>query len=60
MWEGKYDEKLNQLYDEYYERFGCLPDTYEEIYYDDMSYDEFVGYINQALEKNVEIDEVIE
>lgn len=42
MWEGKYDEKLSQLYDEYYERFGCLPDTYEEIYYDDMSYDEFV------------------
>lgn len=55
MWEGQYDEKLSQLYDEYYECFGCLPDTYEEIYYD-----EFVGYINQALEKNVEIDEVIE
>ena len=44
----------------YDERFGCEPDTYEEIYYDDMSYEEFVGYINQALEKNFEIDEVIE
>lgn len=60
MWKGIYDEKLSRLYDEYYERFGCLPDTYEEKYYDDMSYDEFVGYINQALEQNVEIDEVIE
>lgn len=60
MWKGKFDDSLKNLFVAYDERFGCEPDTYEEIYYDDMSYEEFVGYINQALEKNVEIDEVIE
>lgn len=60
MWKGKFDDYLRQLFVAYDEHFGCEPDTYEEIYYDDMSYDDFIGYINQALEKNVEIDEVIE
>lgn len=60
MWKGKFDNHLRKLFVAYDERFGCEPDTYEEIYYDDMSYEEFVGYINQALEKNAEIDEVIE
>lgn len=60
MWKGNFDDHLKKLFVAYDECFGCEPDTYEEICYDDMSYDEFAGYINQALEKNVEIDEVIE
>ncbi|MGN0577128.1 MAG: hypothetical protein ACI4J4_00765 [Ruminiclostridium sp.] len=60
MWKGVFDEKMEKLFDEYNERFGCDPDTYEEIAYHAMSYDEFAGYIEECLEKGLEISRVVE
>ena len=59
MWEGLFDEDMKKLFDLYEERFRCDPDTYEEIAYDLMSYDEFAGYIKEWLNKDVEIPEVV-
>lgn len=60
MWKGRFDEELRILFDEYEKKFGCDPDTYEEIAYYAMSYDEFSGYIKECLKKGVEIVEVVE
>ena len=43
----------------YDKQFKRDPDTYEEIAYDLMSYDEFAGYIKECLEKDVEIPDVV-
>ena len=51
MWEGLFDDKMRNLFIEYEKMFGDDPDTYEEIAYHAMSYDEFVGYIEECLEK---------
>ena len=59
MWEGEFDDEMKKLFDLYEERFGCDPDEYEEIAYDLMSYDEFAGYIEECLEKGVEIPDVV-
>ncbi len=59
MWEGLFDYVMEKLFDLYEERFGCDPDTYEEIAYYAMSYDEFAGYIKECLEKDVEIPDVV-
>lgn len=59
MWEGLFDDNMRKLFDLYEERFRCDPDTYEEIAYYAMSYDEFAGYIKECLEKDVEIPEVV-
>lgn len=60
MWKGKFDGKLNALFDEYEKMFGCDPDTYEEIAYYAMSYDEFSEYIKECIKKGIEIDEIVE
>ena len=60
MWKGKFDDAMKALFIEYYDRFGCEPDTYEEIAYQNMTYDEFSGYIKECLEKGVEIDMVVD
>ena len=60
MWEGKVDDYLKSIAKKYIEEFGCPPDTYEEIAYECMTYEEFCGYIEECLEKHVEIDEVVE
>lgn len=31
MWTGKWTEELSKLYDEYYSKFGCEPDWYDEV-----------------------------
>ena len=60
MWKGKVDSHLIEIANKYYDEFGCDPDTYEEIAYECMTYEEFCGYIEECLEKHVEIDEVVE
>ena len=60
MWKEKFDDKLRTIFNEYEKMFGCYPDTYEEIAYFAMSYDECVGYIEESLKQGVEIDEVVE
>lgn len=50
MWTGKWTNELDALYDKYFEMFdGYYPDDYDEILYDAMTYEEFVGYIKQCL-----------
>jgi hypothetical protein len=60
MWKGKQTEELNNLYDKYYEKFHCEPDWYEEIRYQEMSYDEYVAFIRKAVEIGEELPDVIE
>ena len=59
MWEGKYDDTMDKLFRAYHEKFKCCPDTYAEIAYELMTYEEFSGYIQECLEKNVEIPDVV-
>ncbi len=60
MWEGLVTEELKELFRLYDDKFGCDPDEYAEIYYDGMSYDEFVGYIKECLSTGKEIPDVVE
>ena len=59
MWEGKWDDHIKKLFLEYRDKFGCSPDTYEDILYEAMSYDELCGYIEECLEKNKSIPYVV-
>ena len=53
MWEGKVTEELKDLYEQYMKQNnGFGPDGYEELCYDAMSYEEFVGYIREALRRH--------
>ena len=60
MWEGKITEELRTLGAQYAEaHHGIWPDGYDELLYEFMSYDEFLGYIKEALEKGVELPDVV-
>lgn len=61
MWEGKVTEELKELFHDYMaENDGMPPDEYDEICYDAMTYEEFVGYIKEALRRHCCIVDVIE
>ena len=61
MWEGKVKEELKDLYEQYMKQNnGFEPDGYEELCYDAMSYEEFVGYIREALRRHCCIVDVVE
>ena len=61
MWEGEMTEELSALFIAYAdENNGAEPDEYEELCYDAMTYDEFVGYIKEALRRHCCIEEVVE
>ena len=61
MWEGKVTEELKDLYEQYMKQHnGFEPDGYEELCYDAMSYEEFVGYIREALRRHCCIVDVVE
>lgn len=54
FWRGrKVTEELKKLYKQYDELFRGYPDEYLELEgcYDDMSYEEYVGYIKECIEK---------
>lgn len=59
MWTGKLTDELKELYKQYYEMFETEPDWYAEIFYDGMSYEEYVGFIRECLKKKVEIPYVV-
>lgn len=59
MWKGKVTEELIELHKVYLKEYHMEPDEYSEILYDGMSYDEYVGYIRQCLQKGVQIPEVV-
>ncbi len=61
MWNGKITEELETLFVQYAsENDGAEPDFYDEICYDVMTYEEFVGYIKEALQRHCCIVDVIE
>ena len=59
MWEGQWDEHINSLFDKYEQKFGCDPDTYEDIVYEAMDYDEFCNYIEECLRENNSIPNIL-
>lgn len=60
MWHGKIDEYIKSIAKKYLDEFGCSPDSYEEIAYERMTYEQFCGFIEECLEKHVEIPDVVE
>lgn len=61
MWRGKKTEELRKLFLQYaQENQGAEPDFYEELCYDAMTYDEFVGYIKEALRRHCDLVTVID
>ena len=60
MWKGKVTAELKELAYKYTELFdGEYVDGYDELCYDVMSYDEFVGYIKEAIETHRPLTEVV-
>ncbi len=60
MWQGKITDELKELFRQYHEKFGIgYPDEYDELCYEAMSYEQFVGFIREALEKNKELPEIV-
>ena len=59
MWEGKFDEKLKELFLRYYDIHGCCPDEYDDISYSAMTYAELTGYIVACLEKGLSMPYVV-
>jgi hypothetical protein len=60
VWEKEFTEELKQLFDEYAKMFdGGYPDEYEDIDYDAMTYDVFVGFIKESLRTGKEFPEVV-
>ena len=60
MWKGLVTEELKSLYAQYMDRFeGELADGYDELNYDAMTYERFVGYMKECLEKGLEMPDVV-
>lgn len=49
MWEGKWNQELESLYDLYIEKFDQEPDINEKLTLDDISYNKWVAMIKKAL-----------
>lgn len=58
-WKGPFDKKLEDLFEQYNDMFDDYPDTYAGIYYSGISYDEFCSYIQECLDKKLEIPDVV-
>ena len=60
MWNGTITNELITLYKDYERKFdGAWPDGYDELNYEEMSYERFVNYIKKCLERGVEMPDVI-
>jgi len=60
MWTGPVTEELKELYLAYKDKFdGEWPDGYDDVHYEGMTYDEFVGYIKKSLETGLPLEEVV-
>ncbi len=60
MWHGLVTEELKILYEKYMDRFeGELADGYDELNYDAMTYERFVGYMKECLERGLEMPDVV-
>lgn len=60
MWEKELTEELNALMDQYAKaHHGVEPDGYDELNCNEMTYEEFVGYIKECLATGKEMPEVV-
>ena len=60
MWSGAVTKELQELFAQYMKvNDGYQPDEYDELNYDAMTYEEFVGFIKSALEQGVELPDVV-
>ena len=60
MWKGKVTPELKELAHTYSAIFPDeYVDGYDELCYDAMSYDEFIGYIKEAIETHRPLTEVV-
>ncbi len=60
MWKGKVTKELEELAAQYAAINYVSPASYDELCYDAMTYDEFVGYIKEALRRHCDIVAVID
>lgn len=58
MWYGNATKELEALYDEYYNLFGCEPDSYQEVEYGQSDYEDYVRDIRIAIKEKIELPEV--
>lgn len=60
MWNGKMTRELERLFEEYAaQHHGIEPEGYDDLCYDAMGYEEFVGYIKEALRTGKELPDVV-
>ena len=60
LWKGEPTEELKELYEQYAEMFhGFYPGSYEEIAYEGLSYEKYVGYIKESLKQKIELPEIM-
>ena len=60
MWTGEVTQELKDLCMQYAaEHHGAEPDMYDELMCDEMTYDEFVGYIKECLATGKEMPDVV-
>lgn len=60
MWNGKITDELRELYFQYMNNHnGIGPDSYDELNYDVMTYEEFVGFIKEALRRHCTMVDVV-
>lgn len=60
LWKGKKTEELKELYTQYKKLFcPFYPGSYEEIAYNSMTYDEYVGYIKECIKQKKEMPDIV-
>lgn len=59
MYYGKMTEELDELYNQYYNKFGEYPNCHEELEYGDATYKLYVKDIKKALEKEMVLTDFI-
>ena len=58
VWNGKKDSELEELYLQYFYKYGFLPDGYEEFFPQDIPYEEWKKAIIKSLEENIELPDI--
>ncbi len=58
MYKGKITDELSELFDEYYEKFQCYPDEYDDIEYFEDTYEKFIEDIKKSIKENKEIEDL--
>lgn len=59
MYYGKVTKELEELYKQYYKKFGVEPDFYEELEYGEKTYKEFIKDIKEAIRLNIDLVELV-